>query len=387
MWRFLFVTACLLIHSTSVLSQLAIKPEGAPVHNNEKLVIAALNTIHGAEATYFATTGNGNYGSLLDLHHAHLIDATLATGEKHGYVFILSFTPSTTNKLAEYSISAIPREYSKTGGKSFYTTTDRDVRAVDKKGLPASLADPIVDVCSNGTIEDNERCLFGPLQTFHGAQMTYAATSGEGRYGSFAQLVRANLIPKSLVSGSIHGYSNRIITFRASGDRPPEFKIYAVPLNYGVTGVRSFFLGINGVIRGADKNGKPADESDVHALPCLKCSPAENEKAVIAALDGLWGAENEYFHRNNETRYASLHVLREENLIDRSLWSGFAYGYRFTVSVVELSSRQSAGFRICAIPTEYGEKGIRSFFVDESRVIRGADKKGECADQNDLKID
>src|SRR5689334_4874474 len=72
---------------------------------NEGAAVSALRTIHGANATYQATTGNGNYapngsgsGKGLDqLNKSNLVDSQLGSGTKSGYAFTYeSFDASTT---------------------------------------------------------------------------------------------------------------------------------------------------------------------------------------------------------------------------------------------------------------------------------------------------
>lgn len=55
---------------------------------NEGSATSALRTLHGANATYQATSGNGNYAiAIADLGTVNLIDTVLASGEKSGYSF------------------------------------------------------------------------------------------------------------------------------------------------------------------------------------------------------------------------------------------------------------------------------------------------------------
>jgi type IV pilus assembly protein PilA len=54
---------------------------------NEGSAQSSLRTIHSAEATYQATTGNGDFGDLDALDTADLIDSVLASGSKSGYSF------------------------------------------------------------------------------------------------------------------------------------------------------------------------------------------------------------------------------------------------------------------------------------------------------------
>ena len=65
---------------------------------NEGSAIASLRTITGAEATYQATAGAGNYGSLSNLNTAGLVDAVLASSSgKSGYAFAATPSSGATN--------------------------------------------------------------------------------------------------------------------------------------------------------------------------------------------------------------------------------------------------------------------------------------------------
>jgi type IV pilus assembly protein PilA len=74
---------------------------------NEGSAVASIRTVTSAEATYQATTGAGNYGSLSALNSAGLVDAALSnsnTTPKSGYKFVA--TPDTTNPNAQYLATA-----------------------------------------------------------------------------------------------------------------------------------------------------------------------------------------------------------------------------------------------------------------------------------------
>ncbi len=51
---------------------------------NEGSAVSPLRTVHGAEATYSATTGGGNYGDFTALSGNSLVDPTLGAGQKSG---------------------------------------------------------------------------------------------------------------------------------------------------------------------------------------------------------------------------------------------------------------------------------------------------------------
>jgi len=102
---------------------------------NEGSAVSSLRTIHGAEATYQATTGNGNFsqtgtGGLTDLGTVKLIDAQLATGSKSGFAFVgSSFDPAVgpPPTPATFAFGAKPQTTSgitATGTRAFAVATD-----------------------------------------------------------------------------------------------------------------------------------------------------------------------------------------------------------------------------------------------------------------------
>ena len=228
---------------------------------NEKLTVNALMDINAAQATYNATIGNGNYGSNLDLREAGYIDAVLATGEKYGYYFLFTHTDRTPTTAATFRVTATPRQYRKTGTKSFYIDESGNLRGADKNGVPANNNDPILDSCK--IIESsNEKCVIRDLGHLASAQMTYQSTVGKGNFGTFQELYKAGLISSSLSVGSYHQYNFDILKTDQTSNTPADFKIFATPQKYGITGIRSFYIDVSGILRGADRNGQRADEND-----------------------------------------------------------------------------------------------------------------------------
>ena len=63
---------------------------------NEGSAQATMRTLTGAEATYQATAGAGNFGDLAALNGQGLIDSVLAAGNKSGYSFVATATAATT---------------------------------------------------------------------------------------------------------------------------------------------------------------------------------------------------------------------------------------------------------------------------------------------------
>ncbi len=108
---------------------------------NEGSAVSSLRTLHGAQATYQATTGNGNYAGTSGtagtsgfpiLNTAGLIDSQLgsATATKSGYAFtMLNFNvvSAGTPSPASFAIRAVPTGnagLTATGTRNFGIATD-----------------------------------------------------------------------------------------------------------------------------------------------------------------------------------------------------------------------------------------------------------------------
>ncbi|MEP6900731.1 MAG: hypothetical protein ABJA66_03215 [Actinomycetota bacterium] len=240
-----------------------IKAQTSNPHDfGERFVVGSVRLIHSAEATFQATTGAGLYGTLAELQQVTFIDSILASGEKYGYHFVLSKTNPTATMAARFYLTATPRNYPKSGRRSFYIDESGEMRGDDKTGGVANANDPIIDDCASFGFFANERCVIFDLRTFHGAETTYQATAGYGNYGSFSQLLATGLINSRTASGTNHGYTFTLQTVDQIPGVPAFFSLKATPINYGVTGTRSFYINVSGVILGADKQGQPADEND-----------------------------------------------------------------------------------------------------------------------------
>lgn len=116
---------------------------------NEGSAVSSLRTVHGANATYQATSGNGNYASagvagaeseedgttvgLVELNRAGLIDGTLGStaGQKSGYAFLMSNFNFSTDPAgphpATFAVIAKPSSntgLTATGTRNFAIATD-----------------------------------------------------------------------------------------------------------------------------------------------------------------------------------------------------------------------------------------------------------------------
>lgn len=242
------------------------QPISGPRQFRELHVLRSLIEIHSAQATYFSTLGNGNYGDLAALRQAGMIDGAIASGEKYGFVYTLVVSPYTPpNTPANYAIRAVPRIYRKSGLRSYFSDASGVIHGADKRGLPAEQNDPIIpyDPCTFGAASDNQRCTASDMRWLHGIQLTFETTSGNGSFGTFEQLHSVGLIRADFLDLEVRGYVYTLSTVVPTpGQSPARFRITAIPRTYPATGVFSFFIDETGVLRGGDKNGLPANEND-----------------------------------------------------------------------------------------------------------------------------
>ena len=119
------------------------------------------------------------------------------------------------------------------------------------------------------------------------------------------------------------------------------------------------------------------------AIPNLLASRrAANEGVAIRSLRIVHGAEQTYQGTRGRGQYGSLDELQMNNLISAELAREIRSGYQYKLEVFKASSESPAAFAFTAIPTDYGATGKRSFFVDETGVIRGEDRQGLEANRN-----
>ena len=95
-------------------------------------------------------------------------------------------------------------------------------------------------------------------------------------------------------------------------------------------------------------------------------SPEMNEIIAMSALQMIASSEAQY--RVDKGGYGSLESLVSSKLITPNMLD--KYGYAFSVTT------SGSGFEVVAVPNEYGKTGKRSFFIDQSGVVRGDDHGG-----------
>ena len=119
------------------------------------------------------------------------------------------------------------------------------------------------------------------------------------------------------------------------------------------------------------------------AVPNLMASyRAANEGSAMATLRTISQAEMTY--QSTVAKYGTLQELAASGLIDPNLGSGTKNGYTFTVT---LDSENPESFEVTGVPLTYGKTGIRSFYIDETFVMRAADNYGGPSTKMDEPLD
>ncbi|MFN0119388.1 MAG: hypothetical protein ACKV2V_02685 [Blastocatellia bacterium] len=98
-----------------------------------------------------------------------------------------------------------------------------------------------------------------------------------------------------------------------------------------------------------------------------------SEQEAVEWLEEIYGAQTIFFKAKN--RFTALDELVRLGGVSPQLSAGMESGYRFEVLVTPDGQK----FTVTAIPARYGRTGRRSFFVDQTGVIRVEDKQGQPA--------
>ena len=105
---------------------------------------------------------------------------------------------------------------------------------------------------------------------------------------------------------------------------------------------------------------------------------AANELAAMTRLRSVANAEAMYFVESGD-KYASLDELINKHLVNDPA-RGKLTGYNIEVRV------KTGGFEATAVPVQPGISGKRSFYIDETNVLRGAEKQGAKATATDNEV-
>jgi type IV pilus assembly protein PilA len=124
------------------------------------------------------------------------------------------------------------------------------------------------------------------------------------------------------------------------------------------------------------------------AIPNLLASRrAANEGATMSALRTIHSAETTHQATYGNGSFTDLAELGQRGLISPELAQGKRYGYKFALRVKPDEAGTLPGFEVVAIPEVYGTTGVRSFYLDETGVLRAANNRGAPATEQDDPMD
>jgi hypothetical protein len=131
-----------------------------------------------------------------------------------------------------------------------------------------------------------------------------------------------------------------------------------------------------GKIKLPDQSGKSGDDKTSGGqVPQVI---AANEIAAQARLRTIATGEAAYYAQG-EGRYASLEELVQSGFVNDPM-KGNLRGYRFEVRA------KANSFEATAVPENFGVTGRRSFYVDDTGVMRAAERGGAAATASDPQI-
>ncbi|HSE16638.1 MAG TPA: DUF3352 domain-containing protein [Pyrinomonadaceae bacterium] len=104
----------------------------------------------------------------------------------------------------------------------------------------------------------------------------------------------------------------------------------------------------------------------------------QNERVAIAAMYSIAHAEQEYLKTKGNGTGATLEQLIEAEMVSKAMIENSGYRFELTVS--------GDKFEVSAVPVEYGKGGNLSLFIDQTFVLRGADRSGASATVSDPPI-
>jgi hypothetical protein len=96
-----------------------------------------------------------------------------------------------------------------------------------------------------------------------------------------------------------------------------------------------------------------------------------NESVAQGGLRMIAAAEESFKSTKGQGRYGSIQELIDEGLLPPD--TSDRYGYKIDLTVF------GSGFEARATPAEYGKTGKRSYYIDQSSVLRGGDHGGGSA--------
>lgn len=246
----LLLEACSAVSISSRSAQVSSGKTGMTVTRlNELAAMRKLQAFALVEVNFWAE--NNRYATFDQLTVNRYLRGDQILLESQGYRFALRVTQDGD----DYTAVATPVAYGKTGILSFFIDSKNLVRGADKGGDEATAEDPPAPK-PPGSIGENELGAIHKLRAWATAEAMCLAERAQ--YVTLEQMVRDRILDGAMTTEESEGYRFSLTV----GSDFLSFSASAAPITYGETGVHSFFVSENGVVRTADRNGARATASD-----------------------------------------------------------------------------------------------------------------------------
>ena len=232
---------------------------------NEASAISSIRILNTAEISYQSGhTASGFTCSLSDLHRAGLIDATLASGRRTGYVFALENCTAETpgGPIVKYNVVAHPQTYNQTGIRAFCSDESAKIR-VNAAGSPQDCLARGEDLSGVRTLYDGpetkELAAVAAVRSVNVAELTYVNYHKDvGFTCSLSDLNGDSFIDDELSTGRKGGYIFALSDCSAASPGGPnvKYKVVAYPEQHKPDTIRAFCSDESDIIR-FDPAGSP----------------------------------------------------------------------------------------------------------------------------------
>lgn len=235
----------------------------------------------------------------------------------------------------------------------------------------------------------NEAYAISVLSKLADAESDYRKGAGRGYCADMKTLAAANVVDAETLRDK-NGFRFNIVNYPLGG-----CEITATPVS-APTKMRSFYYSTDdNQIRGAKKNGKPAEKSDSLLKDDYKKEEAEklsktespdgaipNEAIALADIKSIDGAQSTYVATVGQGECCGdFKSLADMQLIKPGLADGEDGGYRFKITKLA-----KGNYEVTATPIS-ASYNSRSFFKSPLDGLRGGAKNGLPADKNDPPVD
>lgn len=296
-----------------------------------------------------------------------------------GFVVTLSFLPTglISGIVALVRANKRPDEF---GGKGFAITgIVLSGFAIVIIPLIAAIAIPNLLAARRAA---NESSALANLKVLVKSQKDYNLANKTTLCADLKQFALNKSIDKDLANGTKNGYK---FTTASTTKGCEFFATPATATGVSASGTRSFYASTEeDMIRGAAKNGLPADKTDTPVASVYNKLGGQSEDSntteitVVSNLQKIYAGQN-YLYSNFKEYSGNLREMRAKQLISSTLANGEELGYIYVLKLTP-----SGGYEVFATPISPQQ---RSFYMNQDGIIHAGFNNGSAASKSDPAID